>query len=400
MTEPAEISPTSAASSKRRLWQRLAVAVVSLALCVAAAFPVLSGRTSPPVYTMESAERAIDLARKSGGFRWAPQALMQAEAAYRSSMLENRRQESRFMLLRDFSATRAALQLTEEKSHRAATEAISRRQEAKTTALEAIDSAETEMVTSEGFAEAMHLGVFERVLLQKAKIALSEARFFFDDADYLTATDRAARAETHAKQVSARAVEAASRYVDTSLLTNWRRMVDETVRWSRSTGGAAIVIVKDAHRLTLYKNGRPIQSYRADLGYLSWNDKLQSGDAATPEGRYQITSKKGLGNSTYYKALLLNYPNEEDRAQFESLRRAGRLPRGARLGGLIEIHGEGGRGKDWTKGCVALKNQDVDDLFTRVDPGTPVTIVGGDGNGGQLSELLRRQRPSESSRTQ
>ena len=54
------------------------------------------------------------------------------------------------------------------------------------------------------------------------------------------------------------------------------------------------------------------------------------------------------------------------------------MPAAAGIGGLIEIHGEGGRGRDWTRGCVALANPDIDDLFRHVEVGTPVTIVGSD----------------------
>ena len=58
-------------------------------------------------------------------------------------------------------------------------------------------------------------------------------------------------------------------------------------------------------------------------------------------------------------------------------------------GNLIEIHGEGGRAKDWTRGCVAVSNEHMDRLFQRVRVGTPVTIVGGRGEGGVFSGLVR-----------
>jgi len=91
-------------------------------------------------------------------------------------------------------------------------------------------------------------------------------------------------------------------------------------------------------------------------------------------------------------ALLLDYPNAEDRRRFDEARRAGRVARNASLGGLIEIHGEGGRGRDWTKGCVALSNVEIQDLYSRVAVGTPVTIVGGDGNGGTFTKLVDLHR--------
>jgi L,D-peptidoglycan transpeptidase YkuD (ErfK/YbiS/YcfS/YnhG family) len=211
---------------------------------------------------------------------------------------------------------------------------------------------------------------------------------------FADARDRARTAASQSRVVTERAVAAASRFTDSTLVAGWRRMVSDTVAWSQRTGGVAVVVFKDSHRLTVYDNGKPVRSFSADMGLKSVNDKQHAGDSATPEGRYTITAKKGAGKSTYYKALLLDYPNAEDRATFERMKRAGRIPRGARLGGMIEIHGEGGRGKDWTRGCVALSNSDIDVLFTRVGVGTPVTIVGGDGNGGMFTELVRQSAPA------
>ncbi len=134
----------------------------------------------------------------------------------------------------------------------------------------------------------------------------------------------------------------------------------------------------------------------AELGYNSIGNKNRAGDSATPEGRGRITVKKDVGQSGYHMALLLDYPNEEDRRRFAAAKRAGRIPKGASLGNLIEVHGEGGRGKDWTKGCVALTNRDIADLFDRVRVGTPVTIVGGDGNGGTFTRLVGVNRAAKS----
>jgi L,D-peptidoglycan transpeptidase YkuD (ErfK/YbiS/YcfS/YnhG family) len=215
--------------------------------------------------------------------------------------------------------------------------------------------------------------------------------------DYVECAERAREAGSGSRVVSGNAVEAAARYADASLVARWRRMVSETAEWSRTTRSPAIVVLKENHRVDLYDDGHVVRSYNADMGYRSVNDKARSGDAATPEGRYRITAKKP--GSTYYKALALDYPNAEDRAEFDRLKRSGRIPRGASLGGLIEIHGEGGRGKDWTKGCVALANQDMDDLFRRAGVGTPVTIVGGNGQG-VFARLVREHSAAAVARTQ
>jgi murein L,D-transpeptidase YafK len=93
--------------------------------------------------------------------------------------------------------------------------------------------------------------------------------------------------------------------------------------------------------------------------------------------------------SKYYRALLLDYPNAEDRARHEENRRRGIRHKGG-LGGLIEIHGMGGQGKDWTRGCVAVTNQEMDRLWDLVSTGAPVTIVGSDGSSSPLVEVCSR----------
>ena len=74
-------------------------------------------------------------------------------------------------------------------------------------------------------------------------------------------------------------------------------------------------------------------------------------------------------------AEVLNAPNYLCK-EFNNMIKRGQLPSGAKIGGLIEIHGDGGKGGNWTEGCVALKNSDMDVLYKFVESGTPVTIIG------------------------
>jgi murein L,D-transpeptidase YafK len=105
-------------------------------------------------------------------------------------------------------------------------------------------------------------------------------------------------------------------------------------------------------------------------------DKLEKGDKATPEGMYRITKKFKSNKTKYYKALLIDYPNETDKAEFKKAIARGTLSRNAKIGSLIEIHGNGGKGVDWTEGCIALVDSEMDVVFKVVKEGTPVTIVG------------------------
>jgi murein L,D-transpeptidase YafK len=97
---------------------------------------------------------------------------------------------------------------------------------------------------------------------------------------------------------------------------------------------------------------------------------------ATPEGMYKIAQKFDGSKTKYYKALLLDYPNEEDKEKFRSEIQHGSLPASAKIGGLIEIHGNGGKGIDWTAGCIALTDSEMDIVFRIAKVGTPVTIIG------------------------
>jgi len=158
--------------------------------------------------------------------------------------------------------------------------------------------------------------------------------------------------------------------------STWEKWARAAIARSKASGGSLILVDKMRRRCYLYERGRSVETFGADLGTNWVGDKHMAGDRATPEGNYVVTEKKANGQTRYYKALLINYPNENDKARFAAAKRAGRIPKSARIGSLIEIHGDGGRGYDWTLGCVALTNKDIDRLYSRVAVGTPVLIVG------------------------
>lgn len=139
--------------------------------------------------------------------------------------------------------------------------------------------------------------------------------------------------------------------------------------------GSAIVVDKPARRLLVYDHGKLRRQYDVALGVHPDGHKAREGDRRTPEGVYSVLAKKDRGQTRFHRALLIDYPNATDLALFVKAKAEGRIPRSARIGGLIEIHG-GGTGVDWTDGCVALENKDMEDLFRRVRVGTPILILG------------------------
>jgi hypothetical protein len=137
--------------------------------------------------------------------------------------------------------------------------------------------------------------------------------------------------------------------------------------------GTALFVDKAAHRLSLVVDGKVKRHYEVSFGRPEGH-KRHEGDRRTPEGVYRVTLKKDRGQTRFHRALLISYPNARDLKLYRKARREGRIPRGRGIGGLIEVHG-GGTGVDWTDGCIALENDDMDDLFKRVRVGTPVVIV-------------------------
>lgn len=157
---------------------------------------------------------------------------------------------------------------------------------------------------------------------------------------------------------------------------HWDKTVRNVINQSKMNHIHCVVIDKYFRKCRLYKNGLQIDEFDIELGNNWIGDKIQQGDKATPEGIYKIKDKKSGVQTRYYKALLLDYPNEEDKKRFKNNKKHGIINENATIGNLIEIHGYGGKGADWTNGCVALRNDDMDRIYEKCIIGTPVVIVG------------------------
>jgi murein L,D-transpeptidase YafK len=135
-----------------------------------------------------------------------------------------------------------------------------------------------------------------------------------------------------------------------------------------------IVVNKAKRELVLLRAGKVLKSYRVSLGGHPVGPKTRQGDHKTPEGLYTIAGRNR--QSAYHRSLRISYPNEKDR---ERARRAGVSP-----GGDIMIHGlpngQGYIGKghllaDWTNGCIAVTDEEIEEIWRLVPDGTPVQIL-------------------------
>lgn len=134
-----------------------------------------------------------------------------------------------------------------------------------------------------------------------------------------------------------------------------------------------ILVDKAARRLELRRGPLLLRQYRIALGFQPVGDKRREGDGRTPEGFYSIDWRNP--ESDFYLSLHISYPSAEDRAEAAA--------RGEDPGGLIMIHGmPNGLGpasvehpyRDWTNGCIAVTNREMEEIWHLVDDGTQVII--------------------------
>lgn len=135
----------------------------------------------------------------------------------------------------------------------------------------------------------------------------------------------------------------------------------------------SVVVLKSKRELQMVKRGQVLKTYKISLGAVPVGAKERQGDHKTPEGKYTITGRNR--NSKFHWSLRLSYPNAQDRD------RAAKL--GVSPGGDIMIHGlpngygwigRGHLAKDWTDGCIAVTNREIEEIWRAVPDGTPVEI--------------------------
>ena len=153
----------------------------------------------------------------------------------------------------------------------------------------------------------------------------------------------------------------------TALHIDWQQVAIDEVR-----------VYKAKRQVQVLQNGTVIKTYAMRLGFAPIGHKTTEGDGKTPEGSYTLDWRNP--NSLFYKSLHISYPNANDTAQAQA--------RGVSAGGDVMIHGSSNlpQGKpqqalydylpreDWTHGCVAVSNQDMDELWANVKNGTKIGI--------------------------
>jgi murein L,D-transpeptidase YafK len=134
-----------------------------------------------------------------------------------------------------------------------------------------------------------------------------------------------------------------------------------------------LVVMKREGTMHAYANGKLVKVYTIAIGKNAIGDKEYEGDKRTPEGSYYINDKNP--DSGYHKNLGISYPDKKDRQEAKA--------KGVRTGGDVKIHGlKNGIGilgkfhrfRNWTAGCIAVTNEEMDELYDAVAIGTPIII--------------------------
>lgn len=129
-----------------------------------------------------------------------------------------------------------------------------------------------------------------------------------------------------------------------------------------------VIVYKGQRKMHLMHRGKALRSYDIGLGFAPYGHKGEEGDGRTPEGNYIIDRRNP--NSKFHLSIGINYPNAQDVAKARAA--------GVKPGGDIFIHGRPSAyskgGRDWTAGCIAVTNREMETIYAMVKNGTPISI--------------------------
>ena len=358
----------------RTTWKELLFFVaiaVSVPLIV---FILIKFTPRPPAEEVEYAREALSQAGKDRADTYSKKLYNEAKAYYDSAMVNWQRQNSRFIYFRDYERVLMFAGMSLEKAEKAAENSISSTSGLKIRVRQKIDTLNNLVTEINELFTTYPLTAETRDRISNGKMLLKEAEILHRKGQYLQANRKITDSEYLLTNSYENATTNLKDYFKS--FPTWKNWVTRTINDSRKNRDYSIIIDKFSRKCYIYQNGVKKLEFTAELGKNWVGDKRLKGDKATPEGMYKVTKKIDGRSTKYYKALLIDYPNDEDKQKFRAEISRGTLPASAKIGNLIEIHGNGGKGIDWTDGCVALTDKEMDSVFKIARVGTPVTIVG------------------------
>ena len=158
-----------------------------------------------------------------------------------------------------------------------------------------------------------------------------------------------------------------------------KRIIKRNLLKKEPNGTVYLIIDKSEYELQVYDDDGWYATYPVVFGNKDLSDKLMEGDRKTPEGTFKILSKRE--HEKWHKMFMLDYPNKDSWDKFNQRKSVGMIPKSAKIGGGIAIHGTWPHDDivvdgytNWTNGCISLKNEDLDELDAILPVGTKVII--------------------------
>jgi hypothetical protein len=354
--------------------EKLLITLLIIVLLGFGAILIMISREKPPVREFAIARESITEARSMKSDIYSVDLFNKSESFYDSALIYLKRENEKFFIRRDFIRVRDYILLSAELAEKAKIQSLERATELKSRLRRGLDSLMNEINKFQYLFDKLPVPESVRVdnsrgqlLLSEAKIAYERGQYGLSNDKFLVSADYFSRSYKHAKELL---FEYFKNYPD------WQEKTKQNIKYSINTHSYTILADKFSRQCFVYYRGKVKYTFNFELGKNWIGDKRYKGDKATPEGHYKVISKKEGPQTKYYKALLLDYPNEIDNRRFNMDKRNGALLKSAEIGGFIEIHGNGGKGTDWTDGCIALINADMDIIYKIIQVGTMVTIIG------------------------
>ena len=360
---------------KRKRKTRIAIVLgVSVVIITALVFLFVRMAPVPPIEKIERARIAVSEAKKVRADAYAPSLFKESEKLYNMAITRWKSENEKFILKRDFESIDQLVELSVAKAKEAKNKALSHSSDLETSIGATINALENSVEKYDKLFNNLPLRKVTFQNYEKGLMLLKEGKYDYKAKNYLVSKPKIDKASKYLNDCFATVKSYLKDYFTS--YSSWIDWNERTISGAKKNKSDAIVVDKFAKKCYVYKNGKLKYTFDCDLGKNWIGRKRHKGDKATPEGIYHVTKKLDSNKTKYYKALLINYPNDEDKSRFNKEIRQGTLSKRTQIGGLIEIHGNGGKGANWTEGCVALKDSDMDIIFRIANVGTPVTIVG------------------------
>jgi hypothetical protein len=361
---------------KKRLRRKYKIGfIIFFVLVIAyALFWVVNRWPQPPTAAMNAARQAVSEARNAKAQIYASGLFKKTCQLYDSAMYYWKVENQRFILGRNYNKALKYAKLTTISGQAAYRNAVEKARNIHNTTVTTLAELELKVADFEKTYSPLPIEKSVRQNFNRAVMLITEAKLAQEKSEFHIAEEKLSRAKTMINSCEVEVKTMLQNYF--ASLPQWKYMVNNAIAESANNNSVAIIVVKLAHKCCIYQDGKLHREFVAEFGPNWIGNKMYKGDKATPEGIYQVTSKKDRRRTIYHKALTINYPNAEDRARFYNNVAKGRVSRRSEVGGSIEIHGNGGRGFDWTNGCIGLEDRNMDVVYSMVSIATPVIIVG------------------------